>query len=307
VIRPAGRADARAIAELEVRAWRWAFVDVVPDGDMPTIEAREARWTGGALDGAFVAEVEGRIAGVVQIGPEPAEVDGAVGRLRGLYVDPAAQGAGLGAALHDHAVQALRASGFGSAILEVFTANGHARGFYERRGWEPAGEAQEWAGVPSIRYRLSLGGMTIRLVKAGDVHAIAALQVRAWRAEYAGFVDEADMPTIADRTGLWNGVRPGEAWLAEQDGSIAGVVGVAEGEIGILHVDPAFRDSEVGSALLGHAEGVLRDRGHTMALLWTFRENAASRALYERHGWTLDGAEQERSPGVSEVRYRRAL
>jgi GNAT superfamily N-acetyltransferase len=149
--------------------------------------------------------------------------------------------------------------------------------------------------------------MTIRPVTAGDVHAIAALQVRSWRAEYAGFVDEADMPTMDDRIGLWNGVRPGEAWLAEQDGQIAGVVGVVDAEIGMLHVDPPFQGGDVGSALLRHAEDVMRAAGQTMALLWTFRENAASRALYERHGWSLDGAQQERSAGVSEVRYRRAL
>jgi hypothetical protein len=81
--------------------------------------------------------------------------------------------------------------------------------------------------------------MTIRPVAARDVHAIAALQVRAWRAEYEGFVDEDHMPTLDDRIGLWNGVRPGEAWLAERDdGEIVGVVGVANGEVGVLHVDP---------------------------------------------------------------------
>ena len=149
--------------------------------------------------------------------------------------------------------------------------------------------------------------MTIRPVQAGDVHVIAALQVRSWRAEYDGYVDDGDMPTLDDRIGLWNGVRPGEAWLAEQDGQIAGVVGVVDGEIGMLHIDPPFQDGEVPGALLRHAEDVMRAGGHTMALLWTFRENAKARALYERHGWSVDGAQQERSPGVCEIRYRRML
>ena len=150
--------------------------------------------------------------------------------------------------------------------------------------------------------------MLIRPVAAGDVHAIAALQVRAWRAEYAGFVDEAHMPTLDDRIGLWNGVRPGEAWLAERAGEIVGVVGVANGEIGVLHVDPETgHETEVDHRLLLHAEAILRDGGHTTALLWTFRENEHSRALYERHGWTADGAEQETLPGVCEIRYRLVL
>jgi GNAT superfamily N-acetyltransferase len=147
--------------------------------------------------------------------------------------------------------------------------------------------------------------MLIRPVAARDVHAIAALQVRAWRAEYEGFVDEAHMPTLDDRIGLWNGVRPGEAWLAEREEEIIGVVGVANGEIGVLHVDPETGCVDaVDDLLLTHAEAVLRDAGHTTALLWTFRENAHSRALYERHGWTRDGAEAETLPGVCEIRYR---
>jgi GNAT superfamily N-acetyltransferase len=147
--------------------------------------------------------------------------------------------------------------------------------------------------------------MLIRPVAAWDVHAIAALQVRAWRSEYEGFVDEEHMPTLDDRIGLWNGVRPGEAWLAERGGEIIGVVGVANGEIGVLHVDPETGQGEaVDDLLLTHAEAVLRDAGHTTALLWTFRENAHSRALYERHGWSPDGAEEETLPGVREIRYR---
>jgi ribosomal protein S18 acetylase RimI-like enzyme len=151
--------------------------------------------------------------------------------------------------------------------------------------------------------------MLIRPVAARDVYAIAALQVRAWRFEHAGFVDEAQMPTLDDRIGLWNGVRPGEAWLAEREGGeIVGVVGVAGGEIGVLHVDPETgHEAEVDDLLLTHAEAILRDAGHTTALLWTFRENAHSCALYERHGWARDGAEQETLPGVCEIRYRLVL
>jgi hypothetical protein len=154
----------------------------------------------------------------------------------------------------------------------------------------------------------------IRPVAAGDVHAIAELQLRAWRAEHDGFVDEAQMPTLEDRIALWNGVRPGEAWLAQDgDGAIVGVVGVHDGEVGVLHVAPELLDengpdgADVDGELLRHAEGVMRAAGHTTALLWTFRENHHNRALYARHGWTPDGAEQETLPGVVEVRYRRVL
>jgi GNAT superfamily N-acetyltransferase len=154
VIRPVVDADARAIAELEVRAWRWAYVDVVAEEAMITVEDRVARWTGRATEGAWVAEAEGRVVGVVQIGPDPD--DPSVGLLRGLNVEPAAQGAGLGAALYEHAVAALRAAGFTQAVLWVFAGNGHARAFYERRGWVADGATATAAGAPEVRYRKDL-------------------------------------------------------------------------------------------------------------------------------------------------------
>jgi GNAT superfamily N-acetyltransferase len=121
---------------------------------MITVEDRLARWEGRPVDGAFVAEVEGRVVGVVQVGPDPD--DPSLGRLRGLHVEPAAQGAGLGAALHEHAVARLRAAGFATAVLWVFEANGHARAFYERRGWVADG-ATATAEAPVLRYRQTLG------------------------------------------------------------------------------------------------------------------------------------------------------
>jgi GNAT superfamily N-acetyltransferase len=146
VIRPVTDADARAIAELEVRAWRWAYVDIVAEEDMIGVDERIARWTG--AEGAFAAEVEGRIAGVAQVLP---------GELKALYVEPAAQGAGLGSALHDVARERLRANGYAEAVLWVFEDNGHARGFFERRGWTPDEARGEAAGAPVLRYRQNLG------------------------------------------------------------------------------------------------------------------------------------------------------
>jgi GNAT superfamily N-acetyltransferase len=149
VIRPATADDARALAELEVRAWRWAYVDFVSDEHMITVAERVERWSGRSAEGAFVEELDdGRVVGVVQVRGD--------GELHGLYVEPAAQGAGLGAALHDFAVDELRRRGVPAATLWVFAANGHARGFYERRGWAADGETGTSAEAPEVRYRKNL-------------------------------------------------------------------------------------------------------------------------------------------------------
>jgi GNAT superfamily N-acetyltransferase len=154
VIRPATVADARALAELEVRAWRWAYVDIVAEQDMITVEERKARWSTASAEGTFVAEVEGRVVGLVQVGPDGD--DASVGLLRGPDVEPAAQGAGIGTALYEHAIAQLRIAGFAEAVLWVFDANGHARGFYERRGWAADGATRVTAEAPELRYRQTL-------------------------------------------------------------------------------------------------------------------------------------------------------
>lgn len=171
MIRPATVADARTLAELEVRAWRWAYVDIVAEQDMITIDERAAHWSApGAVDGAFVTEVGERVAGVVQVGLDPdvgsigtkvsgvTQVDRApdgrpTGRLGVLAVEPAAQGAGLGAALYEHAVAALQSAGFSAAVVWLFDGDGHARGFYERRGWRPDGATGTIAEASALRYR----------------------------------------------------------------------------------------------------------------------------------------------------------
>jgi GNAT superfamily N-acetyltransferase len=147
VIRPATDADARALAELEVRAWRWAYVDIVSEEHMITVDERVGRWTG--QDAVAVAEVDGRIAGVVQTG--------AGGELRALYVEPAAQGAGLGTALYDHAMLRLAEDGYAETMVWVFEADGHARGFFARRGWHPDGTTGTLAGAPTVRCRQNPG------------------------------------------------------------------------------------------------------------------------------------------------------
>lgn len=146
MIRPATDADARAIAELEVRAWRWAYVDFVAEEDMPAVDDRAAAWA--QAEEVSVAEVDGRVAGVVQVGE---------GELRALYVEPAAQGAGLGTSLYDFACDELRATGQEEAVLWVFDGNGHARGFFERRGWTADGARRERLGASELRYRRGLG------------------------------------------------------------------------------------------------------------------------------------------------------
>jgi GNAT superfamily N-acetyltransferase len=148
VIRRAVPADAAAIAAVQARAWRHAFADIVEPQQMPQPDQQEPGFAERIAAGAevYVFDQDGRIAGF-------AALDG--DELGAIHVDPAAQGAGVGSALLAVAVDALRAAGHHEAFLWTFEANGLARAFYERRGWELVPGRQE-RHAPEVRYRIAL-------------------------------------------------------------------------------------------------------------------------------------------------------
>ena len=148
MIRRARPEDAPALAAVHVRAWRHAYADIVAVEDMPTECWRRERWDALLAEGAevHVFDQDGAVAGF-------AALDG--NELRALYVDPPAQGAGVGSALLTAAVDALRAAGHREAYLWTFEANGLARAFYERHGWQLVPGRQERL-APEVRYRFGL-------------------------------------------------------------------------------------------------------------------------------------------------------
>jgi GNAT superfamily N-acetyltransferase len=149
VIRPATPADAEAIAAVQARAWRHAYAEIVEPERMPVPEQqapRFAEWIAGGGE-AYVWDQDGEVAGFATL-----EGD----ELRAIYVDPPAQGAGVGTALLTAAVSALRAAGHAEAFLWTFEANGLARAFYERHGWELAPGRQGRLDAPEVRYRRTL-------------------------------------------------------------------------------------------------------------------------------------------------------
>ena len=142
MIRRATREDAAAIARVEVRTFRHAYDDLLDPGFLDGLDPAEraAKWRE-VLDrpqtAVWVAEVGGAIVAYASV---------TAGELTTLYVDPVAQGAGVGMTLLAEAERA------GASSLQVFEANGHARRFYEDRGWRLAGPDGAWLDRPLVRY-----------------------------------------------------------------------------------------------------------------------------------------------------------
>lgn len=142
MIRRATREDAAAIARVHVATWQFAYAEILEPDRLAALDVgeRTAFWDGILGEGSsqnWVAEVAGQVVGFLSLEGE---------HLKALYVDPVAQGAGVGSALLAEAERA------GASSLQVFEANGHARKFYEDRGWRLGGADGAWLDRPLVRY-----------------------------------------------------------------------------------------------------------------------------------------------------------
>jgi len=154
-IRPATEDDVDAVARVWHTAWGDGHKGNVPDELYAhrTFESFVPR-TRERIPHTFVAEVDGRVVGMVAVKDD---------ELEELFVDAAARGTGIAQALIARGEQAIAAAGHPRAWLAVVDGNARARRFYERMGWSDAGpleyEAQTASGpviVPSRRYEKPL-------------------------------------------------------------------------------------------------------------------------------------------------------
>ena len=167
--------DAAAIAEVQVRAWQTAYVGLMPQPYLDSLDVgqRAEMWrraTQPRNDGrVLVAQAAaGRIAGFAAFGRERGDegVDETRdatndatsdrGELYALNVDPGDWGCGFGSALSLAVQAALAADGHSEAVLWVHPENLRAIRFYRRHGWAADGayKVADALGVtvPEVRY-----------------------------------------------------------------------------------------------------------------------------------------------------------
>lgn len=141
-ILPAGPADAEALAQVHVRAWRETYRGMLPDAYLARMSEadfarrfRRALTFPGPNDVTLLAAGRQELLGYVQGGPSRARVRGEA-EIATLYLLREAQGLGLGRRLLVGAARALAAQGARSLMISVLEGNLRARGFYEHLGGE---------------------------------------------------------------------------------------------------------------------------------------------------------------------------
>ena len=171
----------------------------------------------------------------------------------------------------------------------------------------------------------------VRLATPSDAAAVARVHVEAWRAAYAGLIDEAALAAldVEQRTQSW------QRWLSndptlnkEQHTCIVAidetdaVLGWATygagrepgwqhyGELAGCYAHPDAWSTGIGRAMIERVTDDLTVMGFQRAYLWVLRGNDRATRFYERAGWSADGGEKvlHHSTGdLQELRYVRAL
>jgi GNAT superfamily N-acetyltransferase len=167
------------------------------------------------------------------------------------------------------------------------------------------------------------GRALVRAAVPDDAGRIAEVNVRSWRAAYAGIVPQAILAgmVIEPRRVTWldriADLGQRTLFVAELDGRVEGYalsgptrdhdLPDLAGEVYAIYVDPPAQGRGLGRALLEAASGELASAGFEPLVLWVLTANASGRAFYEACGWRSDGAARpidfDGTP-VDEMRYR---
>jgi ribosomal protein S18 acetylase RimI-like enzyme len=154
--------------------------------------------------------------------------------------------------------------------------------------------------------------VSVRVGWADDAQGIAALQVRAWRREYAGVLPAEVLDALDEEqfAGAWQTSlnKPRDArnrvLVALERNSVRGFAmtgpttdpdgdPVADGEISELTVDPDQTRHGHGSRLVQACADTLRADRFTTGLVWLNAQDDVRRAFLTGAGWAPDGAHRE--------------
>ncbi|WP_033324366.1 GNAT family N-acetyltransferase [Actinomadura atramentaria] len=168
-VRPARRADAAAVADIQVRAWRHGYRELLPAPVLAEVTGDDARaawrerWAASvaapptARHRVLVAVHRDLVTGFAAHAPaEDADHDpAATGELVALHVDPAHVRAGHGSRLLAATADLLREDGCETLVTWVFERDEILRAFLGSAGWAPDGASRTLdMGEPVRQVRL---------------------------------------------------------------------------------------------------------------------------------------------------------
>ena len=153
-LRDARPADAAAVAAVQARAWRAAYLDLLDTERLEQLSSdalfgvwRQALATLPQRHAVLVATAGEHVVGVAAVGPSPdPDAAGTDGELSVLLVDPAHQRQGHGSRLLSAAARTGADAGFTRLRTWTPAADQARRGFLAEAGLEPDGASRRFEG-----------------------------------------------------------------------------------------------------------------------------------------------------------------
>jgi len=179
LIRPAMPADAAAIAQVRVDAWRTTYKGMIPAAYLAAMKVEDsaALWTkiltaAPSATSVFVAVEGGAVVGFASGHMLPEAKHGLDAELSAVYLVDGAQRAGVGRRLVAAVAAAQRAHGAKGLIVWVIAGNKAARAFYEALGAELLIEQPfTWDGMELVEAGYGWRNLD-SLVTAADLPAV---------------------------------------------------------------------------------------------------------------------------------------
>jgi L-amino acid N-acyltransferase YncA len=160
----------------------------------------------------------------------------------------------------------------------------------------------------------------VRLATPDDVAAIVGVQKETWAATYTRWVPNVMESFSLERSTAnwanWVAATTNHVAVATEEGVVVGYVASGPtdadgpegaGQVYAIYVKPDRHGGGIGTALMSDAVGWLAERGHGECVLWVAEPSTASRAFYERVGFTVDEGVSQPWRTITLVRYRRPL
>ncbi len=154
-IRKAEPADAEAIAEVHLEAWRGAYSGIIPHRALGAmIGRRGSEWWANAVRRAatiLVLDIGGTVAGYATLGRNRSRDLPQQGEIYELYIKPEYQGIGFGGRLFAAARQKLSSHGLKGMVVWAIEENAGALAFYTNAGGRDAAEGVEIFDQKALR------------------------------------------------------------------------------------------------------------------------------------------------------------
>lgn len=145
---------------------------------------------------------------------------------------------------------------------------------------------------------MEINNFVVRRAVESDAAAVAEV----WLRSFLEALPSVRRAHTDDQVRSWfrEVVVPGqETWVATVEGSVVGMMVLADADLDQLYLDPAWQGQGTGSRLVHLA----KQRRPAGLALWTFQVNNSARRFYERHGFvaaeSTDGhRNEEREPDI---------